>query len=473
MEAVKRINRKLLVAPKLIYFFVYLQYYTLHQFRSVFAQELFDVDNGTLGTYLGTLLCLIFFTNIFVGAMNDKFGRSNIFILVALLMTGGFFQLFFVGPYMNTFSGMFWVNMFCYLAFNNGIPPLLDKAILDYLNRIPEAGARAYGRQKLYGTAAYALSSTLIERSIKTTSSSDKITYSFGPLRVYSVITTALAGVTVFFLLKSSSGSSRGARQDILAGCKELLRNSSYSFFIFIIFLNGITRQVLSIYQTVYFSQVLQLKPYKLPASWPAWVQAVVNVFNRSPVGTTTQCGMLFEVVLLFYSPKITQKMGLVWPILISQLFQVFRVFCYFILNHTNEHVFMYSCLIELTRGVYFGLLSPAAVQMATNLCPPHLKSTSQMIYQGTFTALGAFAGGHIFGKLFDKAALSSKDVPLETKVADFSRFFLVNTCFAAVTTALFVYKYLIMDKIRGHNADTEKQAIIEAQSEPKAVASK
>lgn len=457
----KKINRKYLISPKIIYFFVCLQYYTLHQFRGVFAEEKFGISKGDLGKYTGLLLCITFFTNIFVGTMNDKFGRTNLFIFGALLLTCGFLQLFYVGPYIDMVSQMFWINLFLYMSFNNGIPPLLDKAMLDYLNGIPEAGARVYGRQKMWGTLGYALSTPLIERCIK---SGEK--YTFGNLRYYSVVTTVLSTSFVLLFLGSRAGENRHARQDILANCKELVKNKSYLFFIFMIFLNGVTRQALSIYHTVYLTSVLQLKPYELPSSWPSWLQTVVGLFNDTPVGTTVMCGMVFEIVLLYHFPRISQAMGLIWPFFISQVFQVFRVACYFLLDYKTPDVFLYCCLIELTRGVYFGLLHPAAVQLAVNLCPPHLKSTSQMIYQGTFTALGSAAGGAIFGKLFSKERMSGDDVSMEDKAASFRLFFLVNSCFAAATTVLFVYKYFVLDSIARRGAGSEKKAIIQSQAE-------
>ncbi|CAD26097.1 SUGAR PERMEASE (MALTOSE-RELATED PERMEASE) [Encephalitozoon cuniculi GB-M1] len=462
MESIRKINRKFLLTPKVLYFFVNLQYYTLHQFRGVFAKKKFGATDGDLAKYMGPMLGAIFFTNIFIGTMNDKFGRSHLFMVGALLLTCSLLQMFYVDSYMDIFPGMFWINLLLYMAFNNGIPPLLDKAVLDYLNGIPEAGARAYGKQRLWGTAGYGLSCKLIEKCIK-----DGDEFRFGNLRYYSLATTAISATMVFLLLKSPASEGRTVRRDIAANCMELMRNGSYLFFILMILLNGITRQALSIYHTVYLTDILRIKGYDLPSSWPLWLQTIVNFFNESPVATATFCGMIFEVVMLYHFPAISKKIGLVWPFFIAQLFQIFRVGCYFLLDYNDPNVFLYCCLIELTRGVYFGLLQPSAVQLAMNLCPPHLKSTSQMIYHGTFTALGSLATSLVFGNLFSEDKMKGKDIPIEDRAANYKLFFFVNICFASVTTGLFVYKYFILDRISRHRStDQEKKAIIESQGE-------
>lgn len=468
MESVRKLNKKFLITPKVLYFLVNLQYYSLHQFRGVFVKKKFGATDGDLANYMGPMLGAIFFTNIFIGTMNDKFGKSHLFIVGALLLTCALLQMFYVDSCMGLFPGMFWINLLLYLTFNNGIPPLLDKAVLDYLSGIPEAGARAYGRQKLWGTAGYGLSCKVIEKCIKFGDD-----FKFENLRYYSLVTTALSASMVFLLLKSPAAEGRGSRQDIASNCMELMKNGSYLFFIFMILLNGITRQALSLYHTVYLTDILQLKPYDLPDSWPMWLQHVVNFFNESPVATTTMCGMVFEVIMLYHFPKISKKIGIVWPFFIAQLFQIFRVACYFLLDYSDPNVFMYCCLIELTRGVYFGLLQPSAVQLAMNLCPPHLKATSQMVYHGTFTALGSLATTAVFGRMFSEDKMKGKDIPIEDRAADYRLFFFVNICFASITTGLFVYKYFILDKISRRNVDQEKKAIIESQNEPEPVENK
>ncbi|KAH9410717.1 MFS1-like protein [Ordospora pajunii] len=458
----RKINRKYLLTPKVLYFLVNLQYYTLHQFRGVFAKKKFGASDGDLAYFIGPMLGTVFFTNILIGAMNDKYGRSHLFIISALLLTFLFLQLFFVEAYMTMVPGMsiFWFNLFLYMAFNNGIPPLLDKAVLDYLNEIPEAGAREFAKQKLWGTAGYGVSCKVIEMCIKFGEE-----FKFGNLRYYSLVTTILSASAVFLLLRSPAREGTSTRSDILANCKELLRNGSYLFFIFIILLNGITRQALSIYHVVYLTEILQIKGYELPASWPSWLQYLVGFFNESPVATATFCGMAFEVVMLYHFPKISQKIGLVWPFFIAQLFQILRVICYFMLDYNNPHVFMYCCLIELTRGVYFGLLTPSAVQLAMNLCPPHLKATSQMIYHGTFTALGSLAASAVFGSLFSEAKMKGADISLEEKASNYKVFFLVNIAFACATVALFSYKYFFLDRISRRNAEVEKKELNGRQS--------
>ncbi|TBU06817.1 MFS_1-like transporter [Hamiltosporidium tvaerminnensis] len=84
----------------------------------------------------------------------------------------------------------------------------------------------------------------------------------------------------------------------------------------------------------------------------------------------------------------------------------------------------------------------------ATIMCPPHLKSTSQMIYSGTFTGLSSIFAGLIFGQIFAKKKLQDKDVSMDYKVSTYQRFYLVNLIVSALSILLFVVKYGLRDRV-------------------------
>lgn len=456
MNSLKNLNRRYLVTPKLLYFFINLQHYTLHKFRPLFVQDMFEISKSELGRGLGILLSITFFTNIFVATMNDKFGKPKMFIIGLLSMSCIFFQLFYLDWYIRFVPFMFWINFFAYLATNTTIPALLDKLILDYLNKIPNVGAKTYGKQRIWGTVGYSLCTFIIEGVLKK-NKEDSEKYDYSNLKYYSVITTGISIVLVTYFINSIGSKSKGSRQDIMAGCWELVGNGEYLFFILIIFLNGLTRAGMTIYLSVYTKYILRIKPYELPVSWPTWFRSGVGIFNNLPFSTISVFEAILEITILFHSEMITQKIGLFWPLLLAQVAQLVRFISYLLLSHESSHVFVFCCLFELLKGINFGLTHSSGVQLAARMCPPHLKATSQMIYTGIFTAIGSAAAGLLFGSVFKEEEMSGSDVTMEQKIRSFKMFFTYNTIIAGITILLFFYKYGIKDGIL-FNAHNEKK---------------
>ncbi|KAM0674641.1 hypothetical protein GVAV_001828 [Gurleya vavrai] len=459
LSTISRLNSEYLLSIKALYFFINLQFYTLHQFRGNFATDYFQISKQSYGTFLGILLFVTFFTNILIATGNDKFNRQRFCLISLLCISSFFFQLFYVDSYIKLFAGMFWINLLLYLMFNTSIPPLLDKITLEYLNRSPNASPRTYGRQRLFGTMGYLLANFLVEASISSktggTAAGKKKEYNFSGLKYYQIITTIIAASLSFFFIKASDTVQR--RNDILRSWKDLIKNNAYMFFILIILLNGITRASMTMYLTIYLTDIVKLKGYSLPEGWPSFLKSTVNLINGNPLATAAFFGVILELVILYNASFITGKFGLYWPLLFAQLFQLLRFMLYFSLNHDSSHAFAFVCIFELNKGLNFGLTHICAVQIATMLCPPHLKTTSQMIYSGTFTGLASALAGFIFGTIFSKEKIQAKDINVSDKIGSFRLFYIYNIIINIVSIALFVFKYGIVDKVLTFNRQSEE----------------
>lgn len=442
------LNKNYLISPKLLYFFINLQFYTLHQFRGNFATDHFKFSKSEYGMMLGLLLFITFFTNIIIATMNDKFNKQRGCIVLLLGLSFVFFQLFFVQSYIKIVAFMFWVNLLLYLMVNTSIPPLLDKITLEYLGRIPNIGQMTYGRQRMFGTIGYLCANWIIESSITTKtlkkekSGKTKKEYDFNRLKYYQAVTTAIAATLSIFLISHSTTTRR--RSDIMSSWKELLKNKAYMFFIFIILLNGITRAAMTMYLTIYLTDIVKLEGYSLPTSWPVMLTYPINIFNNNPLATTAFFGVILEVFILYNSKYITKRFGLYWPLLFAQFFQLLRFTCYFLLNHDSTHAFVYVCIFEMMKGLNFGLTHTSAVQIATLLCPTHLKTTSQMIYSGTFTGLASVFSGLIFGTVF-KSKMEGTNVA--ARIGSFQMFYMINVFINVSCVVLFAVKYGVLDR--------------------------
>ncbi|MEN9439616.1 MAG: hypothetical protein RL613_1115 [Fusobacteriota bacterium] len=136
--------------------------------------------------------------------------------------------------------------------------------------------------------------------------------------------------------------------------------------------------------------------------------------FNNNPLATTAIFGVSLEIFILYNSKWITKRFGLYWPLLFAQIFQLLRFCCCFVLNHDSTYTFAFVCIFELIKGLDFGLTQASAVQIATLLSLPHIKTTSQMIYSGTFTGLAS-----VFAELSLAVYSNQKLTPLKYRFSE------------------------------------------------------
>lgn len=452
---------------KLLYFIINIQYYAFYYFRGNFASVEFHIEKDNFGQIFGIILAICFFTNSFIATLNDKFERPKFFMVCLLVISLICFEMFYFIPEAKDHKWIFWGIMFMYSFFSTGLPALLDRFALEYLQRNPHTNVTTYGRQRLWGTVGYSIGNIMVESLCRKDTKFD-----FTNLKYYLPIVTVPAVLCTLWVVKSY-GNQQRSTSDLEHSWSALLHNKEYVFFIFIIFLNGVTRAGMTIYLSIFLDEVLQLQSYDLSSKIPTFFANMINIFNNNPLSTTAMCGTILEILILFYSQNIVNSLGLYWPLLFAQIAQFARFAGYYILPYDHKHVFLYTCLFETIKGVNFGLTHSSGVQIANKLCPPHLKATSQMIYTGTFTGLASFFSGQIFGLLFSKT-LKKKDAPIEERVSSFQSFFIVNMGINLVCILLFTAKYGFIDKTLSFDAfkDNRKKASQNQKKDEKVVKS-
>lgn len=422
---------------KLLYFFVNFQYYSFYNYRPNFAES-HGIEKAVFGRAFGFILLLCFFTNSFIAGINDKLERSKILIGVLLVLSCLSFELFYLIPDGKIY---FWAVMLIYSLSSTALPALLDKFAIEFLSKEPNLNPSTYGNQRLFGTLGYVLNNFVVESFVRPPGKP----FNFDNLRwIVPLITIPAVLITLYVVKNYESSHSTG---DIETGFKELIRNKEFMFFIFIIFLNGLSRASMTLYLSIYLDQVLNLQPYEVDREDSFLKRSFFFIFgkiNDKPIATTSLAGVVFEILILSQSKRIISSFGLYWPLLFAQIAQFLRFLGYYILPFDNYHVFGYSCLLETFKGINFGLTHSSAVHIANRLCPIHLKSTSQMIYTGTFTALATFFAGQVFGSIFSHSSSGAK--PTE-KSQEFSLFFKTNMVVSLFCCGLFAIKYGFVDK--------------------------
>ncbi|KAL6122612.1 MFS transporter protein [Nucleospora cyclopteri] len=450
MNILQKWENKYLIIPKILQLVVCLQYYTLHNLRHLFATDKFEVSTTQYAEFISYIQGATFFTNIYWGMMADRTGKHRKTLIFLNLTTCGIFMLFFADNVFQMNVWAFWSILLVYQFFNMPKQPLLDKIILDYLAQTPNATPESYGRQRAWGTIAYTLATFIAESMVKK-HVGDKCVYSWGNLLIYCIIFTAIS-VTFLSLLVKTPENVRATNQQS-GGYKELLRNPEFSFFIFIMFLNAITRQAMSNYLGNFFARILKIKPYSLPSSWPPSLKSVVQVFNQNYISTFATFGTFFEILSMYFSESIINFLGYFKPLLIAQLISLIRFYAYFVMDKKGKNVFGWCCLIELLKGLYFGLAHISGFAIASRLAPSYLTVTSQMIFQGVFNVMGSLVSGKLFAYFFEESLKKKKDDPVTVEeVQAFESLFAINMLIALFTISIFIVKYGVMDKILTNN---------------------
>ncbi|KAH9410718.1 MFS1-like protein [Ordospora pajunii] len=456
MSLLIKLNRKYMLVPKILYLSASMQHYMLHKFRYLFAKEKFGIAENQIW-YIGVIFFIAFFVNILFATINDKFRKPKILMACMVPLSGVFFQLFYIDAYIRA-AGMFWINLFMYITVNTAIPVLLDKVVLDYLNKFPDTTSKMYGRQRIWATIGYMASTFTVEGILRKNKEGADV--DFSGLPYYSAAITLVNLLLVVVFVENPKDSIDPSKVNMMSEWRELIRNKEYLFFILIILMNGITRSGMTIYLPVYITEVLNVKPYVLPEAWEndalptdwalyfclsTWmllIKKAISALNRFPLSTIAVFEILLEMVSLFYSQAVIRRMGLIWPLLLAQTSQIIRFSLYLVLPYSHPHVFIFCCIFEIFKGINFGLTHGSGVQLAEKLCSPHLKATSQAIYHGVFGAVGSVSAGLLFGHVFRHSKPDGIERVSDERIQSFRTFFMLNTAIACVSIVLVTMRY-------------------------------
>ncbi|MCA9750353.1 MAG: MFS transporter, partial [Romboutsia sp.] len=240
-----------------------------------------------------------------------------------------------------------------------------------------------------------------------------------------------------------------------LSSFLKLARNKEYAYFILIILLCGISRASMTNYLSLFYQDVCKLGNKNVPNfNLPGFLKAPLGLFYRNKIATTTLYGVALEIVVFFNSSKIIDKLGLFWPMFLAQFFQLLRFIFYFTLDVDSKNVFMYCCLIELFKGLNYSLIHSSALLLACKLCPPSLKGPSQLIYSGTFVALGTV----ISGVLFNLAFKAKSNIPRDVAIEEFKKLFVINILLSVFIIGFFLIKYALMENLLFNRENAERK---------------
>ncbi|RKP20090.1 MFS general substrate transporter [Rozella allomycis CSF55] len=308
--------------------------------------------------------------------------------------------------------------------------PLLDVTAIDILTSSEHGDKSLYGRQRLFGTLAYC----------STTAAVGEILERQGIQSILLVVlATSFTAVIPSLLLlpstieKKTKGDNeknipastpptsevaplKPKQNNVLA----LLKKPSFIIFLFLVFVQGVSRHTLQNYLVNYLDDPKQ------------------RIMKKSTYGHTSW-GMCFaEIVLFFFAKKILAKLGPARMLIVSQLMMVIRVWALYFLPRSENYGYLVF-FIEIFKGIGSGLMQSTGVHLAHAAAPRGLEATAQGFFAAVYGGVSAVAGSFIGGLLYE----SRDSHALISGTAYMSTFGFV----------IFIFKYEIYDRYFSNNS--------------------
>lgn len=425
----EELNNRFVLVPKLLYLSNALCFYILHNYRGQFITERYGIKSSDFAMFMAIAQCISFVVGLYVAILNDQLEKQKQIVCGSLIIATVVFNYFFMTYDKTVFIVLFTI----YLSFLSFTPPILDKFTLDYLINKKGCSINDYGRQRLFTAIGYMILNFILDEIIKT----DGARYNFDGLRHLGIIAGIFAIIISYIFIyntKSQKTSLSGFRM-----MSKLFRNGDFMFFILLIFLNGIVRASISNYINLFYDQHLNFKNAQT-VSCSSNYQAFIRPRKKS---LTSFAGNIFEFIIFFVSPWIISKVGLVLPLFLSQIFQLVRCGGYYIISPKSTHLFEKAFCLELFKGLNFGLIQSTATSLALKFAGPNLKSTAQLIYTGTFIAIG-----NVFSGVLLKMILSRFESASVISLEGYRLMFLINIIVTLLCMILMAVKYVLMENI-------------------------
>ena len=454
-RTMKKFNDRWLITPKLMYFTMNTVVYSFHLFRGVFITDYLLLDRKYVGLS-GTLMGLVSFPCITMwSSFADAIGRHK---LVLSSITFGsvicFEMLFFRMGSLSLRLIYSMTFLVLYSAFLAGMQPLLDFEALELLSSKAGFSKEMYGRQRLWGTIAYSCVTLGGAYLIKIFDGFGVLAFVMPTAAIVFVITlyaTALpdqpkpffnrarhallrrqteqekqqefnekpklenpisdsslemeiqqqqkqekdeqkieheqSSKTCNDLLASDPSKLNDDDVDVNGGVPEgfvhrkvkspwktLLTDPNYMFFLFVVLMLGLARAVMTIFLALVWKTDLKMSTMEV-----AYAGAIF--------------GMALEVLVFFLAKYISPVMGNYWMLVVAQLAMVIRCWAYFFIPKGRDWYWVVY-IIELLKGLSFGMAHSAAIKIANEAAPEGLEATAQALYNSVYVQLPTVVAG-------------------------------------------------------------------------------
>jgi predicted MFS family arabinose efflux permease len=511
--AFKRVDDEILLSPKIIYFIVSTAFYTLYLFRAKFIKLYLGLDADEYGDISAIMALTSFAFMTLWGTFSDILGRHRLVLVVLCVALTGALELSVFVARITNHSLRFYLAsavMTLYSFFACGLLPLADYLTLRQLSNRPGFSRDLYGRQRLWGTISYGLTTAVMGWLI----------HDFGLKSIlYALpLSSAACVITLFSLapadtprsfsqifgrttdeqdmikevddsdekddnftnqnmsekksdivdrniyekkddatdqgmyekkeipdmkaqdqvrddypvkpIKSPGSSNSTVPINAKLSTKEnrrpfvqLLMNPNYMFMLFVVFMTGSARAVMTTFLGKYWEEGMHL--------------------NSKQAAYAANFGIVLEIIIFFFGSACLRVIGTYWMLIIAQLAMVLRCWAYVLLPAPPRSVWLVYA-VELLKGVAFGCTQIAGVKLASDAAPKGLEATAQALYTSVYSQLPAVLTAFIGGRVY--------------KHYGPSLLFYVTSIIMTSALVLFILKYLADGSIKILPTDHRKK---------------
>jgi hypothetical protein len=291
----------------------------------------------------------------FWGFLTDYFHENKKVLFITL--TGTLLTVIFF-PQTTSFK-ILMLLMFFYTLFQNPIIPLSDSLLLDYLGD----KSNHYGKFRLWGSAGYMLSVSVMGYFLEATSSANLF-------YVYAVIL-----ILSMFLLKFLPKSEREIEVLNPGDFKKIFKKRRLLYFLFFVF-------------------ILQTAMNANYSYFPLYI--VAHGGGEFLIGVALTVSSASEILAFFFSDRIIKGNKFSSIIVIISIGFIIRWLLLSFFPFTP--IILFS---QLLHSITFGLFFAVGVDYVDKISGEKFRATGQNLYAGVFMGLSAISGSLIGGKIY------------------------------------------------------------------------
>lgn len=365
----------MLLGPKILYFFAFLQQYSFYGFRAVFFKTYFLYSPFQTGTiYSASAAASFVGMTAWSNAADSTRKPKMIFMILVVGSLITFMSLYFKSLFEGkSYSFLLVLSVICaYSFFNFGMNPILSHTVLEILNEAGEVDKSIYGRQVVFGSFAYIISNFCQGYATDMFGiESIFIIFVLSSLMLIAAVIYAFPSdmkATTISVEKALESKKAEADDLVVPPWWHVLRSPRFVLFLTVIFLTGCARSIMSAFLPIYCKEDLKLT---------GLASSLVLI-----------SGVALEMLSFAMAPMVS-GLGPYWMLVMAQVIMAVRAWAY-VYVPADSRYFVVFLVIELLKGAAFGLTHLAGVRIARESAPRGLEATAQGFYEGFYAQIPA-----------------------------------------------------------------------------------